>query len=82
METLTIQIFCCDVIVYGGKYASQREKLFPNLISDTVQTSHGLTFMHIIGIFNYVRFEVHKYVIKSDAASGLIWHQFDLVASI
>ena len=82
METLSIQIFSCDVIVYGGKYASQREKLFPNLISDTIQTSHGFDLYAYDRHFNYVRFEVHKCVIKPDAASGLIWPQFDLVASI
>ena len=42
----------------------------------------ALTFMHIIGIFNYVRFEVHKYVIKSDAASGLVWPQFDMASQL
>ena len=81
METLSIQIFCCDVIVYRGKYASQREKLFPKSLI-LYKLLMDLTFFHIIGIFNYERFDVPEYDINSDAASGLIWPQFDLVASI
>ena len=45
----------------------------------TLQTSHGLDLFWI-GIFNHVRFEVHGHGIYSEAASGLNWPQFDLVA--